>query len=245
MKADLIEQINKLLPEFEERELYIQTPQGMHKVEHFKAIAEKAKTQPVAIVTRYYKLIQLREAFLKLIENLPEGISGRIYYWRGGAEMDIFPEGETVGVMVKNSVDGKVALQSSFIATTNGYSIPLPRTVLKGFRRIHKGNILLEYEAFTKTLGEIKQVWTTIVNKMSKVTVDEAKFLELVEVLKAGKRLKKRMESIPLGIDLWSYFVELIKAIASRTYKSEIHRRRKLAQISKVILNYAFFLEIQ
>lgn len=268
-KEELLREIDKL-PLFREARVWISESRRpeesietsyLHNLvesKRYKAIYEAPNLkEPVAIVSKYYKLIQLRDSFKRALTRLPEEIEGKINYYRGRAEMTLFPEESNIGLRVFNSVDGRGALRVDFaVRLEDNKYIVLPRRVLQGFRRVHKGRVLLKYRDFLKIVTEVRKVWTTIREKMSKKLVDDSTIKEIKKVLKAGKRLSNAIDELyeanKIGqkyynerpLNLWTLFLAIVDKVLDRTYKSRYHRQRKLNQIARVIINYAFFLEL-
>lgn len=259
-KEQLMRSISHL-PTFSTANVLIADVGDTLRAKEFKAIYEgEILCQPIAIVSRYYKLVQLRDALNKAVEKLPEEIEGQIYYWFGRALMSVYPIGSEVGLRVSNSVDAKWALRVDFAVRPKGigeYSLVIPQKRLKGFRRIHKGRVLLEYEDFLKVIADVREVWRTIVEKMSIIEIDKDKLEEVKRVLKFGKKLGGDLDEIWLSykgnyltkpkkeqLTLWVLFREIIKKLSRRSYKSGIHKVRRLENVGKVMMNYAFFSEV-
>lgn len=259
-KEQLMRRISHL-PLFSTADVHISNAEDTLNAKDFKAIYEgEILCQPVAIVSRHYKLVQLRDALSKAVEKLPEEIEGQIYYFFGRALMSVYPVGSEVGLRVSNSVDAKWALRVDFAVRPEGiggYSLVVPQKRLKGFRRIHKGKVLLEYEDFLKVIADVREVWRTIVEKMSAIPVDKDKLEEVKRVLRFGKRLGRDLDEIwhtykgnylikpkEEQLTLWVLFRETIKKLSKRSYKSGIHKVRRLENVGKVMMNYAFFSEV-
>lgn len=231
------------IPEFEERKVYVDGAEQ----ENFKAIVEKGREQAVAVVKKKYRLVQIRDAFGKVLDALPEDVTGSVHYWLGRGMLICFPAGTPLGLRVMNSVDASTALKVEFVAKTGQGIVYLPRQIngeSVGVRVIHVGQAERKFGFALDALARVEPLWKSIVERIAAREATE----EDVRILgnRMGKRTKKRLESFYLQrtLDgrrpsLWDLFEALIGIAGSRRYKSEIHRQEKLRKISAKFLSYA------
>jgi len=240
-KAELLEEIDRL-PKFEKLDIDVIRGNERLRQENLKAIVAKGENQAVAVLSKYYRLAQFSDVFKPIIEKLGK-IEGQVYHYRGVGELELFPVGEDVGVCIQNSVDSTTALKVSFIYRSADKWTFIPRSVY-GYRHIHRGDLLGDFNRFTFVLAEVKKAWKAIVDKMSKIQVTNEKLEELKKILRVGKRLEKVIEKIyEPNMDLWSFFLKYVKEISRRKFKSMIHQRQRLSRVSNVIIGYALFLK--
>jgi hypothetical protein len=248
MNNEDIEKKIDTIPLFEERKVLtgdINDLNGLYNQREYKAIAEKDSNQAIAFVSKHYVLIQFRDAFRKVIKDL-ENIDGKVYYFFGRSQMDIYPKDSQVGLCISNSVDRTWALRVDFIASIKEGTVFIPSKVL-GFRHKHMGNVKLAYGDFVDVITKAQSSWDTITTKMNSIKLDDDGIEDIKKILKAGNKLKEAIDLIYLNYDnsitLWDMFREVITVVSKRVYKSDIHRRLKLSHISTVLLNYALITE--
>jgi hypothetical protein len=241
MKKDLMESIGKL-PLFELKPTAILCNQEWVEQE-FKGVTEVGQRKAIEMVSNQYRLVQFQDLFRTAIERLPEEIEGRIWYFWGLGEMDVFPTGEEVGLIIKNSVDRRQAVRIDFGVRADGETFSLP-TEIKGFKRIHKGTVVIESKDFLAVIKELKPIWKNIITTMNTVKLDGTRVQELL-ALRMNKRLKEVIAGLGLGeVTLWQAFTEIVRAISKRKYKSPLHRRMKLRQVGDVIFDYCLQLKV-
>ena len=240
MKPELVEQINRL-PLFEKRRVYLRDrfSEGYIEQEDFRAIVETGSDRALAVVTRDYALVQLREGFRKIVEKLPENIAGRVDHYRGRACMTVYPEGEDIGLYAVNSVDGSSALRVDFVVRGDFGRIFIPRRVA-GLRRIHRGRIETEFENFLDVIARVKSAWFSIVQTLSQRAAREEDIKTFSDLL--GKRGARELETWLAGHPqptVWELVKQAVRIISGRRYKTELHRSERLRRVSFAILAYA------
>lgn len=239
MKAELLQQIESI-PEFEEKPVFVNGTEQ----KNFKAIVEKGKTEAIAVLKKRYVLIQIRDALRQVIELLPDETTGDIFYWGGRGMAIVFPKPQSeVGLRVLNSVDASTALRLEFLAEAREAHIYLPHVVSGkplGAREIHIGQVKNRFLAEIQTLSQAIECWRSIVEKLSKEIATEEDLQAMQK--KVGKRAAKRLGEIWMyrqGMTVWNLILEAVRIVASRKFKSAIHREEKLRRLSNTILAYS------
>lgn len=239
MKAELLQQVESI-PEFEEKPVFVN---GVEQ-KNFKAIVEKGKTEAIAIVKKKYVLIQIRDALKQVVELLPDETTGSVSYWNGRGMAVCFPNPESdVGLRVLNSVDASTALRVEFLAKTREGHIYLPHEVNGkplGAREIHIGEVKKRFLGEIQTLSQAVECWRSIVNKLSQEVATEEDLQAIQK--KVGKRVAKRLGEIwayRQKMTVWDLILEAVRAVASRKFKSAIHREERLRRLSMTILAYS------
>ena len=78
---------------------------------------------------------------------------------------------------------------------------------------------------------------------MNNTLVDKKMVDSIKEMLNAGERLGGRIDEVYENnagkLTLWGLFREIIVKTSERQFKSEIHKRNRLSQLSNMLLNYA------
>ena len=248
MKEDIQKQIDQL-PVFVLRDVAILCNNEWQVQRHFKAVTEADNAIAIEVVSSQYKLVQFRDLFHTAIQNLPDDIEGKIWYYFGIGEMDVFPVGEQVGLTIKNSVDRRQAVRIDLAVRVNTHVLTLPSKVIPSFRKMHRGMVNIEAKNFLEVVGELRDAWNTIVTKMNTTKLTEEIVTELLK-LKLNKTLKDvilNSTSAPnwQELTLWELFLKLIDTVNRRHYKTELHKRWKLRQLGNVILNYCMLLQLQ
>ena len=247
-KQALLQAIEELIPLFEYRKVYTSTPdrQNLTLQNHWLAIHEKGSEQAISFVSPRYRLIQLRDSFLKAIDKL-EDIEGTVYYYRGKGMIEIFPTGEQYGIVISNSVDRSLALKVEYATRHNGFTFIIPKKLVQGFKKKHIGKAEIAYEDFLEVITSVKEAWKSIVEKLSNQKLGENGLELLLRAIHAGKRTRKRIEertSLGPESSFWEGILECIRAITDRQYKSAWHKKKKLYMLSSVLLSAAFLAEV-
>jgi len=238
MKGELIQKIEKL-PIFQEKEITVNGAVA----KRWKAICEEGNNEPVAVVTKKYILLQLKDSFKTVLDRFPEDIEGDVYYYYGRAGMTIFPRDKNIGLYVVNSVDRTTALRTDFIVKDLNFIIP--RKVAVGLRKVHRG------ETGEKLLGDfldvitkVQETWEGIVAKLQTVPVEKTDIENLKEIV--GKRLAKKLEEKIVPEDTkWEAIVKTIKLVSEKKYKSNYHKMEKLRKIGQEIVAQVFMAYLQ
>jgi len=233
--------IERGIPVFELKDLYIEG----ELQKDFKGITRLGEKKALAVVSKDYTLVQLRDSLAKALEKLPDDVGGNVWYRKTKASMMVFPKGSNVGLWISNSVDAARAIRVDFLAKEPGGYVYIPRDVA-GYRRIHRGEALLEYGDFVQTIESVRETWRSIVDRLSKERATDEDIEELKDLV--GKRLAKHLdgwveEFRKLGTmpSLWEVILESIKTVASRKFPQtgEIGRQEKLRSLSYALLGYA------
>jgi len=92
-------------------------------------------------------------------------------------------------------------------------------------------------------VGKIKSIWNIILNDFSTKKIDLVMAKSVLEDLEIKeefliKKVDKYYE-IHKEVTLWDLFVLLLNVIEYKTYKSELHKRKKMDLISSKIFKYA------
>ena len=247
-RYELVENIKKI-PEFELKKVFTAAGPGDDGAfigqPKFKAAVEKDRDGAVAVVSDKYALLQIREIFDEALRALEGEVSGKVCYYGGRGQLHVFPEGSTTGICIENSVDRSSAVRISFIGEVNGATVYLPG--VSKYRRLHVGKPVYEIVNFEKILAGAQETWGTIAGRLSQVPVTE----EHAEGIKEGvgtKRLERVVDEFTgNGIDrhlgrsptLWDLLLVVLKAASASRFKSEIHRQRRLKELSNILFAYA------
>jgi len=187
MKEKLFEEIERI-PKFERKEIYVDG----EKQKSFDAILEEGAKQAIAVVSKRYTLVQIRDVFRRIAEVLPEDAKGEVIYYWGKGLFFIFPPVGKVGARVMNSVDGSTSLRMDFVYVSPLGNLYLPRDVA-GVRKIHVGRVESTFGDIVETLNKVQHTWTNIVENLSRT---EATSEDLDEIKKiAGKKCAKTLEA--------------------------------------------------
>lgn len=216
--------------------------------EHFKAVTEKDNTLPLTFVTKKYKLIQFREVYKPLIENIPE-LEGDILYFNGFAIMDFFPVDETlklngdkIGLVAINSVNKQSSVIIKFCVEHKGRLISIPKKIA-GLKRVHSGKVFQITQNFLSIVDKIKSIWGIVLSNFQDTKVDKEMGLNILQELDIKEnyiveKVKEKLEQSN-DLNLWDMFVYIIEQIEKKNFKSDLHRRKKLDTISEKIFKYA------
>lgn len=252
-RSELFEEVESI-PLFETIEVYTQGEDDPHvKQENFRAVVERDEADAIAVVSSRYNLVQIREVFREALETVLEaaeskeieGIEGRVSYYRGRGELEVFPRSdqEEVGLLLRNSVDGSYALHVDFCTKVDGDTVVIPE--VKSFRRFHTAkNAEVEVEEYFFLLTEVANVWDTIVDGLAEIELSPDNAENLKEDLHLGSSFEEEIENYtnngslsPIGF--WEFIQLALRHIQRNRYKSEIHYREKVRRVSDTILKWA------
>ena len=255
-KTQLMEKINQM-PSFVLRDVAIngvytpdvQVPsKDWQETDFWKAVTESDKNLPLTFVTKKYKLLQFKDCFLPIIQNMPE-LTGRVIYWHGMAIMDVYPNdinfkigNDSIGLVAVNSVNKQSSVIIKFCVKSGNRSITIPKK-LAGFKRVHVGKVFEMTQNFIAVADKVKSIWNTIITEYSKLKMDESfatTVLETVE-LKDEFIVKKVNKKVAQSADmnLWDLFIYIIELIEAKDYISELHKQKKLDLIAEKMFQYA------
>ena len=98
-------------------------------------------------------------------------------------------------------------------------------------------------------MNRVKDIWKTIIEEFSKtdITEDLAKNIIKTVEIKDDYIIKKLLEKVKQQslmpdqpkMNIWTMFLEIMKIIEHRKFKSELHKRKKLDLVSDCIFKYA------
>ena len=270
-RDELIKEINEL-PLFEKRDVKVRNMSDEWITQRKKAICEVGSdAEAVAFCWEKYSLIQFKDVFLPILESIDGEVDGYLGHYGGYANFTFYPEredlkidGKRLGLVAINSVDLSSSVIVKFCVDAGPYKFVVPSKVA-GLRKSHKGNIQNVVKNYVNMVGKVKDVWTNIVTEFPKYVIvhsaekeshkwDEA-VLEIDAVLdkvKAGERLKEKMKNkydhkTQFGVvkyTLWDLFEELMEEISNKEYKSDIHKEKKIDNISAAVFEYATALSL-
>jgi hypothetical protein len=247
-KQGLIEEINKI-PLFVLRDSAVKNESNEWvEAEFFKGVTEEQSLVPLTFVGKHYQLVQFKDVFIPLIQNIEE-LDGDLTYFGGFAYLDVFPTDEKlkegndrIGMVAVNSVDKTSSVIVKFCIKHGDFKITLPKNIA-GFKRMHVGKTIQVTENFLVMVDSVRKVWKTILTEFSKIKMDTI-YAETVlnELEIKEKRLRKKiMEKVETtaGMTLWDFFLEMIYISEDKNYKSEVHRRKKIERICDGIFRWA------
>jgi len=254
MNKEEVLNLIKSLPKFELRDVGVKEGQG-----YVEAIGRKAiiiannPSDVIDFVSNSYRLLQFEDIFAPAVSKIEEVEDCFVYSYRGKGHLEIYPrgdiyeiEGGRIGLVIRNSVDRAWAVRIDFAINIDGLRFILPRKIIKGLRKVHRGgNVEVAVGTYLNLITNVKEVWKTIVSDFQKYTIKNVE--EFAEDTGLGKKILKKL-SIVLErkgeLNLWEAFLISIKEITSRKYKSEISRMAKIEKITNAIFKYALTLSI-
>jgi len=214
----------------------------------WKAVTEENNLSPLAFVCERYRLMQFKEVFTPLIQNIPE-LEGDLVYYGGIAILQFFPldeklkEGDDrIGITAVNSVNKTSSVIIKFCILHDGKVITFPKK-FASFKRMHVGKAIQVTQNFLHVTDKVREIWKTILSEFNKVLVDDAyanTMMDKVEI-KDNYLRKKVLQKIESSTDvnLWDVFIYMMEVIEQRNFKSELHRRKKLDLISEKMFSWA------
>lgn len=257
-KENLIYAINNI-PKFTLRDIAVDKSEDKSirnwtSEEEFKAVTEIDNTKPLCFASGRYRLIQFTDVFLPLVDKIQE-LDGELFYYGGVGLMDIFPkddklkvDGVDFGLVAYNSVNKTSSVFINFCIKHNDRVIKIPKNIM-GFKKVHSGNALEVTQNFMEVMNRVKDIWKTIIEEFSKTEVTEdlanniIKTVEIKDDYIIKKLLDKvrQQNSMPdqTKMNVWTMFLEIMKIIEYRKFKSELHKRKKLDLVSDCIFKYA------
>jgi hypothetical protein len=225
-----------------------------------KAVCEVTGSQAVCFASNRYNLVQFKDIFLPILNNIDNDVDGKILYYNGSAVMDIFPEdsdyqdnGTKFGIVVLNSVNLTTSVSIRFAVEHKGKPITFPQS-MAGFKRTHLnrnvGNIAKSYGT---VVAKIKNEWEAIVDGFPKIEVDAQLIKDLVNDEKLGfsdyqKKWHKNKFLLALAdgkkYNVWNFFEHCIDYVGSRNYKTDLHKRQQMDKLVAKILEYGFLSKL-
>lgn len=251
-KEELVRGIEKI-PQFVLRDIKIVGNNKVVDEKNWKAVTEDINEKPLTFVTERYKLIQFKDVFTPLVQNIPE-LDGEVSYFDGFGIIDIFPEDEKlkngedrIGMVAYNSVNKTSSVIVNFCVRHGKKKITIPRNIA-GFKKVHSGKILDMTKNFLEVAENVRSIWNTILNEFSKIKVDEAyatnvlKELDIKDQYITKRTMKKVLTTS--DINLWDMFLYIMELVEARRFKSDVHRRKKMDLITAKIFKYATMIKL-
>lgn len=251
-KEQLINKIN-LIPEFVLKDVAVEKIddsiyQEWENKENWKAVTEIGNNEPLTFVTKKYQLIQFKDVFLPLIENIEKLEGNLVYYWGVGL-IDIFPDEEKlkkgndrIGIVSLNSVNKMSSVIIKFCMKHNERVITIPKDIA-GFKRVHSGKAFEITQNFLTLVDKVRDIWDTVLTEFNKTDVDENFAITVLDEIdvKGGRIRKKVLNKVSssANFNLWDLFMCLIDISEERNYKSDYHRRKKIDELSEKMFKYA------
>lgn len=254
------------LPLFEKRTVQVNNHESEEcTIQQHKAITEINGKEAYAYVHPSYELVQFKDVFLPILNQINEEIDGYVSMWKGYAFMKLFPqnrelqEGNTqYGIMCSNSVDLSSSVIIGFVVRQDDTYFVIPQKI-SGFKKKHAKDVDKALKNYTVLLTSVKNHWKTIITKLNKFVLKDApqpnedalKIMDVLEQLKIGKHLKKEIlkkyQEITLDkntFTLWDLFITAINLVSEKKTKSEVHKERKIENICNTVITYANILQL-
>lgn len=261
------------LPKFEKRDIQIKTSAngeeefvaGFHK-----AICEVGDkdSYAYAFCNTNYSLLQFEDLFNPILNSVEGNVDGYVTHYGGFAMMKFFPEMEELregdskfGLVAMNSVDMSSSIIVKFCVRHQGQTISIPPKVA-GLKKQHSGDVKNLTKDYISMIGKVKKAWGKIIEEFPKYnivrdlekaddTINPIEFGTVIEELKIGKRAAKILDEKMTkrlnnggSFTLWDAFVMILTEISQKTYKSEVHKERKIDNICQAVFDYAMLLSI-
>lgn len=250
-KNELIEEI-KDLPEFELTEAYIKR-EGEYVEQQRKAVTEIGGVNSLAFVSKNYYLIQFKDVFLPIVENIEE-CEGEVMTNSGFARMALFPkigtfsnDDEKWGIIAMNSVDLSSSVTIKFCLTKNGRRITLPSN-MAGYTAHHTQKAAVNVQDFITVITKVKDQWKGIIDKFSDYHVTDDNLWDIMDNIAFHDKgfIKGTKKILEGGVDyrLWDLFMDLIDHISDKKYTSNVHKERRMDKLCEGIINYTYLLKI-
>lgn len=269
-KQELLQDIEEL-PLYEKRDVQVRDEDGNFVADDkHKAICKVNDDEPLAFVGPAYNLVQMRDVFKPVVENVKGDVKGRVQHYRGFASLIVMPEGDElkvgnskIGLVAMNSVDCSSSVVVKFCARQeNGRVITLPPKVA-GIKKAHTNQAVTLVEDYMRFVGKVKKAWETIITEFPeyRLILDEKEAENIdgptlmlgdtMQKLNIGKRLSKKIKTKyeTLTADghpysLWDLFIDALDTIDDTKHKTEIHRQRKIDQLTQAVYEYSVLIAI-
>jgi hypothetical protein len=247
-REQLLEDIQEL-PTFELTEAYTKRD-GEFVEQKQKAVVEKEGVVAYAYVSPAYNLVQFKEIFQPVVENIQE-CEGKLHTYGGFARLVLFPKiGEFEdkwGIIAMNSVDKTSSIIVKFCVKHQGRTITLPKNIA-GYVKTHTNRGAINVTTFIDVITKVKDQWRTIIEKFGQYHITEDNLMDVlgnVGIRDKGfiKDTKKAIE-VATEYTLWELFMDMVDWISDKKYKSPIHQARKSDKICEAIINYSILLKI-
>jgi len=252
-KTELLAKIDTI-PLYEVKDLFTKEDvTSIHDADRFigdkrlKAITELGKNELIDVVTTHYKIVQFGDVYKPIINYFAD-VEGEVKHYWGAGVLTILPKGidyridenNRVGLVIKNSVDRTLAVTIDFCVMHNETMVMLPKK-MKGIKKKHLGNVGELVNKCEKLLGEVKDIWTTILDKFQRnLTQNDVEII--LSQLELGKKFTAKMAKdyeVAGHLRLFDFFMDAVEMISERKYKREEMKTKKLKQIADVMYRYA------
>jgi hypothetical protein len=152
-----------------------------------------------------------------------------------------------VGISAYNSVTTESAIGVRFCVTDGNRVFAIPKKIAS-FRKQHTGNVNNLSTDYINLLGKVKDNWTIIVSKFTTQQVNSDNCADYATAFKlddkASKYMKEAVDRARVS-NLWDYCLMLFDYISNRYYKSEVHERRRMDELTDAIFLYSFTMRLQ
>lgn len=271
-KEELREKINNL-PLFEMRNTGTaanaeKENQDFKKAKLWKAIVEVGTDkEPVVYVRPSYHLLQFKDMFIPLLDNIEEDLYGYLMDYEGMCRLLVFPDHESLkvgdtryGLLAINSVDCTAGIIVKFCIEQGSRRFIVPHNVA-GLKKKHTKNVGMIVKDYISMVDQVKHVWKKIINEFPKYKLvtkesEEPYDLQLSDTLEKlekplGARLNKKMverctEFNRQGRDftLWDLFSTAMGNFEDKKYKTDMHKEKRIEKLCKAIFDYALVLSL-
>jgi len=249
-KQQLIQKIEQI-PHFVLRDVSVKDGKTGNWIEdkNSSAVTEEGNFKTLAYVSTGYKLINFSEVFIPLLSNIPE-LEGYCIYYNGVGLMDVFPNdeklkvngGDRIGMVALNSVNRTTSVIIKFCVSHGDKIITVPKKIA-GFKRMHMGKTMQITQNFLVVVDKVRDIWKTILTEFEKIKVNETYVTAMMDEVQIKdnyirKKIIKKVLST-YDMNLWDTFLYMLSIIEERSFKSDVHRRKKLDLISEKLFKYA------
>lgn len=229
-----------------------------HIEENWTAVCEIDNVKPLAFVSQKYNLVQFKQVFKPIIDNIDDDMSGQLLYNEGMAVMDVFPDnddyktnGTKFGITIINSVNLTSSVVIRFSVLHNNRLVTIPKNVA-GFKKTHMSRDLLDItKNYAHSIVKVKDTWKTIVEKFPDYEIDKDHLNEIIESIGLGDLIAKAIRHDFIWktgnkqkYNLWHFFNFCIDYTAKKSYKSDLHCRQNSDKIVEKVLQYSLMLQL-
>lgn len=239
-KTEILEQV-QALRDFELTEVAVKRNDDFFVDPKAKAVVITGETRIIAVVSNHYKLVQFRDVFVPAVKDMD--FEGWLSNYLGKASLYVFPTGEqfkdnqdSIGIVLRNSVDTTTAIQVGFCVAHNGFTLHLP-SIYK-FRKVHMGEALNITQDFEGALLNLKGAWKTLVTKYKEYNIDEGIVEDICTKLRLTKQVKTDIKQTDIK-NLWELFIVVLGKISQKKFKSTIHKQNKIEKICTLFYQFS------
>ena len=247
-KQELKDGINEI-PKFVLRETAINNDLDVYvHSDRFKAVTEETGLKPLTFVTSRYNLLQFKDIFLPIVDNIPD-LEGDLIYYDGMGLISLYPINENtgqddkIGIIAYNSVNKQSSILIKYAIYRGGRKFVLPKDIA-GFKTIHTANVQSVTRNFIDIMGRLRTMWNTIITTFTTQQLTEDNFKDITAKLEIDKQKRMMTKLIEErlrkpNMTLWDFFMSIIKIVEDRNYKTELHADKKMETITNLIFKYA------